>query len=141
MMFKLGESIASATFDDQMLDLLSRLAEVHVDPAISDPAKLAPDYVYTREMHDQGEEEDDDDSGGMGNDVHRWRDSVALGDNGYEPERLSAAAMDVDGGWRGIARDVGIFTEEEFKGIMTICLTSMSESTPSAVLLGARLVY
>ena len=134
MMFKLGESFASATFDDQMLDLLSRLAEIHVDPAVSDPAKLTPDYVYTADKREEEEDADADDEV-EGDDVHRWRDSVALGDNGYEPDRPAApGAMDVDGvaesgssGWRGIGRDVGIFTEEEFKGIMTICLTSMSE--------------
>ena len=147
MMFKLGESIASATFDDQMLDLLSRLAEVHVDPSISDPAKLAPDYVYVREKRNKDDEDDEDDgevaADGEQADPHRWRDSVALGDNGYEPERMTAAEMDVDGasgsGWRGISRDVGIFTEEEFKGIMTICLTSMSECFPARLF--PRLAY
>lgn len=127
MMFRLSESFASATFDDQMLDMLSRLAELHVDPTISDPKRLEPGY--TREVV----EDDDDkerDSGLKDLASHRWADSVALGDNGYEPERSSSAgSMEVDGGeWKGIGKDVGIFTEQEYKGIMTICLASMSES-------------
>lgn len=34
-MFKLWESFESSLFDDQMLDLLARLAEMHIDPAAS----------------------------------------------------------------------------------------------------------
>lgn len=129
MMFRLSISFASATFDDQMLDMLSRLAELHVDPTISDPKRLEPDYVYTREVVEDDDDKEED--GGLKDLAsHRWADSVALGDNGYEPERSSSAeSMEVDGTeWTGIVKDVGIFTEQEYKGIMTICLASMSES-------------
>ncbi|KAG5648199.1 hypothetical protein DXG03_006154 [Asterophora parasitica] len=41
MLFRMWESINSYMYDERMLHFLSRLAEMHVDPAISDPRKIA----------------------------------------------------------------------------------------------------
>ncbi|KAL4069445.1 hypothetical protein J3A83DRAFT_4095440 [Scleroderma citrinum] len=40
MLTRLWESINSYMFDERMLDFLSQLAEMHVDPTVSDPAKI-----------------------------------------------------------------------------------------------------
>ena len=40
MLFRLWESINSYMFDDRMLQFLARLAEMHVDPTVSDPQRI-----------------------------------------------------------------------------------------------------
>ncbi|EPQ60969.1 hypothetical protein GLOTRDRAFT_135553 [Gloeophyllum trabeum ATCC 11539] len=40
LLFRLWESVNSYMYDDRMLQLLSRLAEMHVDPTVSDPARI-----------------------------------------------------------------------------------------------------
>lgn len=37
MLFRLWESINSYKFDERMLHFISKLAEMHVDPSVSDP--------------------------------------------------------------------------------------------------------
>ncbi|KAL7285721.1 hypothetical protein ACG7TL_000826 [Trametes sanguinea] len=41
MLFRVWESINSYMFDDRMLQFLARLAEMHVDPTVSDPQRIA----------------------------------------------------------------------------------------------------
>ncbi|KAI0724287.1 hypothetical protein C8T65DRAFT_714470 [Cerioporus squamosus] len=40
MLFRMWESINSYMFDDRMLQFLARLAEIHVDPTVSDPQRV-----------------------------------------------------------------------------------------------------
>ena len=40
MLFRLWESVNSYKFDNRLLEYLSRLAEVHVDPSASDPRRM-----------------------------------------------------------------------------------------------------
>ena len=40
MLFRLWESINSYMYDERMLQFLSRLSEMHVDPTVSDPRKI-----------------------------------------------------------------------------------------------------
>ncbi|KAI0359128.1 hypothetical protein OH77DRAFT_1473765 [Trametes cingulata] len=40
MLFRVWESVNSYMFDDRMLQFLSRLAEMHVDPTVSDPQRI-----------------------------------------------------------------------------------------------------
>ena len=40
MLFRLWESVNSYMFDDRMLQFLARLAEMHVDPTVSDPERI-----------------------------------------------------------------------------------------------------
>jgi proteasome activator subunit 4 len=40
MLFRLWESINSYKYDERMLQFLSRLSEMHIDPSISDPRKI-----------------------------------------------------------------------------------------------------
>lgn len=111
-----------------MLDLLARLSEMHSNPAISDPALLSPTYLYTSNPdEDEGDEEEQALRSGANEDEDR--EIVALGQNGAVKR---GDAMETDEGereWKGIWKDVGIFSEEEWKGIMTLCLKSMSESS------------
>ncbi|TBU39582.1 hypothetical protein BD309DRAFT_1022044 [Dichomitus squalens] len=39
MLFRIWESVNSYMFDDRMLQFLARLAEIHVDPSVSDPQR------------------------------------------------------------------------------------------------------
>lgn len=111
MIFRLWESFASEHWDDQWLDLLSRLSIQHVDPNVSDPR------------------------------VETWLKRIAEGEDmdavGRElaalpPSQPSLAdVMDVDQDelhrpWRGIRQDVGIFTDHEWAFIMTKCLRSFN---------------
>ncbi|KAH7104159.1 hypothetical protein BKA62DRAFT_635182 [Auriculariales sp. MPI-PUGE-AT-0066] len=94
MLFRLWESINSYTYDERMLSFLSHLAEMHVDPAQSDPKLI--------------DEIPDD----------------ALGEGG-ERVRFDQSDLKSNYLWSGIVKDVGIFTNEEWKLIMCKCLASM----------------
>ena len=52
MLFRLWESVNSYMFDDRMLQFFARLAEMHVDPSVSDPQRVGdiPD-----DEHSEGE--------------------------------------------------------------------------------------
>ena len=39
-LFRVWESMNSYMYDERMLSFLSRLAEMHVDPSVSDPARV-----------------------------------------------------------------------------------------------------
>lgn len=53
MLCRLWESINSYMYDDRMLQFLSRLAEMHVDPTISDPARIY-DILDDEKSEDEG---------------------------------------------------------------------------------------
>lgn len=40
MLFRIWESVNSYLFDERMLHFMSRLAEMHVDPTVSDPHRI-----------------------------------------------------------------------------------------------------
>ena len=40
MLFRIWESVNSYNFDERMLSFLASLAELHVDPTVSDPARI-----------------------------------------------------------------------------------------------------
>ncbi|CED83025.1 Uncharacterized conserved protein [Phaffia rhodozyma] len=125
MMFKLSQAFNSATFDDQMLDLLARLSELHSNPAVSDPALLSPTYQYTT---NPDEEEGDEEELALRADELEGEETeiVALGENGATKGSHSMDIDENESEWTGIYKDVGIFSEDEWKGIMTLCLKSMS---------------
>ena len=41
MLFRVWESINSYLYDERMLQFISRLTELHLDPEVSDPVKIA----------------------------------------------------------------------------------------------------
>jgi proteasome activator subunit 4 len=90
MMFRLWEAINSYAYDERMLFFLSKLAEMHVDPAISDPKRVNEIPV----------------------------------DWGESP-RVRWSKHETSEDWKGLYKDVGIFTEGEFSHIMCKCLASM----------------
>jgi proteasome activator subunit 4 len=97
MLFRMWESINSYMYDERMLDFLSRLAEMHVAPEISDPRKIA-------EIPDDERSEGEGRPTWSGDGFNDLPDSVT---------------------WPGIYKDVGIFTEHEWHLVMCKCLASM----------------
>jgi len=112
--FKLSSSFNSATFDDQMLDLLARLSELHQNPAVSDPARLSPSYVYTSSPEEDLEEIQGESK----------TETLSVGDNGASSRN---PLSELDGSWKGIWKNVGILGEDEFKSVVTLALKSMGE--------------
>jgi hypothetical protein len=76
---------------------LSQLAEIHVDPTVSDPKRI---YQIP----------DDATSDGEGRPKWDRNDLETVGE------------------WRGLWKDVGIFTHAQWDIIMAKCLTSMGQS-------------
>ena len=81
-----------------MLAFLARIAEMHVDPTISDPRKIG-------EIPDDARTEDE----GRPN----WPRDDMKGP--------------VNGRWMGLQQDVGIFSEKEWNFIMCKCVASMGK--------------
>ena len=73
---------------------LSQLAEIHVDPTVSDPKRIEkiPD------------------------------DAISDGEGRTKWDRSD---LETNGEWRGLWKDVGIFTDAQWDTIMAKCLTSM----------------
>ncbi|KAF5384678.1 hypothetical protein D9757_006201 [Collybiopsis confluens] len=95
MLLRMWESINSYKYDERMLQFLSKLAEVHVSPEVSDPRRIAA-------LPDDEKSEDE----GRPNWSH---DNMK--DDAYH--------------WEGVYKDVGIFTEHEWSLLMCKCLASM----------------
>ncbi|PWN54156.1 hypothetical protein IE53DRAFT_24314 [Violaceomyces palustris] len=100
-MFRLWESFTSSLFDDQMLDLLARLAELHVsDPSISSEAAT----------FEAGSETDPE----LRPESKVTPSVVALGNSDERKGR----------GGPGLWKETGIFTDQQYAMIMTKCLRS-----------------
>lgn len=84
-------------YDERMLDFLSKLTEMHVAPDVSDPRKIT-------EIPDDERSEDEGRPNWSGDGVNDFPDTPT---------------------WRGIYKDVGIFTEHEWHLVMCKCLASM----------------
>ena len=97
MLFRMWESINSYMYDERMLDFLSKLTEMHVSPEVSDPRRIS-------ELPDDERSEDEGRPNWSGGGVSNLPDTST---------------------WRGIYKDVGIFTEHEWHLIMCKCLASM----------------
>ncbi|KAF9785996.1 hypothetical protein BJ322DRAFT_1005050 [Thelephora terrestris] len=95
MLFRVWESVNSYMYDERMLQFLARLAEMHVDPTVSDPRKIKilPDDAVS------------DDEGRP-----QWPNEDLQLNSTY---------------WGGLYKDVGIFTEYDWDFIMAKCLASM----------------
>ncbi|KAJ3973169.1 hypothetical protein EV361DRAFT_980091 [Lentinula raphanica] len=95
MLLRIWESINSYKYDERMLNFLSKLAETHVSPEVSDPRKL----------HSIPDDERSEDEGRPS-----WSSDYGLKEDAY---------------WPGLYKDVGIFTEHEWSLLMCKCLASM----------------
>ncbi|PVF98837.1 hypothetical protein CPB86DRAFT_757643 [Serendipita vermifera] len=90
MMFRLWEAVNSYAYDERMLHFLSRLAEMHVDPSISNPKRV--DEIPAD-----------------------WDDSPPV----------KWPRHDSSEDWKGLYKDVGMFSDDEWNFIMCKCLISM----------------
>ncbi|KAG8908485.1 hypothetical protein FRB99_005843 [Tulasnella sp. 403] len=147
MMMRLWASINSYMFDERHFAILSQLAEMHIDPTVSDPARLdeIPDDARI------------DETGNIETEPRlRWNREgtpVVNKPNGlkHKPQdRRKLGIHDCFGGpevkpthdkepWRGIYKDIGIFTQEEWDLIMCKCLASMGGWLKVALRIGRPL--
>ncbi|SPO23145.1 related to BLM10 - proteasome activator subunit [Ustilago trichophora] len=123
-MFRLWESFNSSLFDDQMLDLLARLAEMHVtDPSISSAssARKAGSLAEATSRPDAQTAEAD---ASLNSGVDERMDE---GETSQKPENIdstSSSGTASPSGRVGLFSDIGIFTEQQYSLIMTKCLKS-----------------
>lgn len=99
--FGLWTSMQSNYWDSQWLDLLSRLAEKHLDPSASDP-RVIEDLRRRAQPADSLEV-----------------NGISEIERGPSPDPTR---------WPGIRRDVGIFRTSEWALLMTKCLRLMGAS-------------
>ncbi|KAK8843981.1 hypothetical protein IAR55_006774 [Kwoniella newhampshirensis] len=132
LIFRLWHGLNSGLWDDQASDLMGQLAIAHVNPGKSDPSFIdkipkgtfntpeeqANNPTLRRRMRNHkirllevaGKVEEDEDG------VNYWAKPDLL------PEEESLA----DPKWRGIRKDIGIFTHQEFEFLMSKCLRSLN---------------
>jgi proteasome activator subunit 4 len=108
--FKLWESFNSEIWDSQWLDFVERLCIKHLDSNQSDPDLV--DELKT-----------------MAAQQYTSSGSTAM------PSTASTDDSSMDDGtgstrteWKGIRKDVGIFTDEQWAFLMTKCLRAMGKS-------------
>lgn len=112
VMFRLWETFTSSLFDDQMLDLLARLAEMHVsDPRFSTPRSRTETGVNADEVEERLLRAASSSSSSSS------ETSSVNANAGANAESSSSAEQ-------GLWSDVGIFTEQQFALIMAKCLRS-----------------
>lgn len=132
--------IHSGFWDDQACDVLGQLATVHVNPARSNPTKIAKVHKNLLNTPEQdrkkfttkadlnahklrmkearGEVVDDED--GLTYWVVPDDDEAGVSEDEHAETKAST--------WQGIRKDVGIFSDQEFEMIMSKCLRSLSTS-------------
>lgn len=132
--FRLWYGLNSGLWDDQASDLVGQLAIAHIDPARSDPSFL---QRIPRSTFNTPEEEAKNPNVRRLERSHRARlleveDKVVEDEDGVDfwvdPALLPEEEKLADPNWRGIRKDVGIFTHQEFEFLMSKCLRSLSKS-------------
>ncbi|GJN88228.1 hypothetical protein Rhopal_001193-T1 [Rhodotorula paludigena] len=123
--FKLWEAFSSDIYDEQWLDFVERLSLLHMDPRMSHPdivdelrqmVKDAGDYIPEKSRVEDLLEEHAY--------LHR-KTGIPAYIFGMEDGLTTPGGSPAVPKWRGIRKDVGIFTEQQFEFIMTKCLRSM----------------
>lgn len=143
MLMRIWSAVNSYMFDERHFALLAQLAEIHLDPAISDPRRIdeIPDDAR---LDENGLPEDsprlrwstgdaqNPSSSARGDDTPRQKmRRQTLGINGINGLGLANGAYGNPSTsqpsklWTGIFKDIGIFTQEEWDLIMCKCLASM----------------
>lgn len=132
LIFRLWYGLNSGLWDDQASDLIGQLAMAHIEPSRSDPTLLAR---IPRGPTNTPEEQAKNPSLRKAERQHRHRildyEGKVVEDNDglnywVDPEQLPAEEDNGDPNWRGMRRDVGIFTDEQFEFIMSKCLRSLN---------------
>lgn len=109
--FKLWEGgFNSGIWDEQWLDFVERLAKLHLDPVMSDPDIVEELRQITKEK------------GGYVEEKTKVEEMLQKADTGGD-ELMGGSTL--AGEWKGIRKDVGIFTSQQFAFIMTKCLRAM----------------
>lgn len=108
--FQLWGQFSSVIWDEQWLDMCEQLAAKHLDPSVSDPDIIDE----LRQMSK--------DSGIYVEEKIKLEDLLRP-DDGMLKDESTATTLE----WKGIRKDVGIFTETQFAFIMTKCLRSMGK--------------
>ena len=123
--FKLWEAFSSDIYDEQWLDFVERLATLHMDPRISHPdvvdelrqmVKDAGDYVPEKTRVEDSLEEHTYSHRKTGIPAYIFGMQEGASTPGGSPAMPK---------WRGLRKDIGIFTDQQFSFIMTKCLRSM----------------
>ncbi|GAA5854935.1 hypothetical protein JCM8547_004128 [Rhodosporidiobolus lusitaniae] len=123
--FKLWEAFQSDIYDEQWLDFVERICLKHLDPRESHPeiveelrqiVKDKGEYVQEKtrveDLFDQHQFE-------------RRKDGIPGHVFGMQDGLTTPGGSPAMPKWRGIRKDVGIFTEQQFAFIMTKCLRAM----------------
>ena len=123
-MFRLWESFNSSLFDDQMLDLLARLAEMHVtDPSISSASSARKAGSLAEATLRPEAQASGTTAAVKGDDDEPMQD----GETQVKAEvndSTSSSGTASPSGKLGLFSDIGIFTEQQYSLIMTKCLKS-----------------
>lgn len=121
----------SGIWDDQASDLLGQLAIAHTNPARSDPKRIER---IPRGRTNTPEEQARNPNVRKAQRQHRlrimeWEGKMVEDADGlmYRAAEEIPDDEDADPNWKGIRKDVGIFTDAEFEFIMSKCLRSLSE--------------
>ncbi|GAA5990546.1 hypothetical protein JCM10908_003124 [Rhodotorula pacifica] len=123
--FKLWEAFSSDIYDEQWLDFVERLATLHTDPRVSHPdivdelrqmVKDAGDYVPEKTRVEDTLEE---------HTYSHRKNGIPAYIFGMQEGASTPGGSPALPKWRGLRKDVGIFTEQQFAFIMTKCLRSM----------------
>lgn len=133
--FRMWYGLNSGLWDDQASDLIGQLAITHVDPARSDPSIIG--RIPTGRTNTPEEQARNPSTRKLLR-QHRARlldvegkiveDADGL-NYWVDPDLLPSEDDQGDPNWRGIRKDVGVFTDEQFEFIMSKCLRSLSESS------------
>ena len=138
--FVLWDSFSnSQIYTEQWLDVMSRLAEKHVDPNVSDP-KLIVKYQMAAEKRStiSSTIAEQPERGGRQTSAAPGATDAEMREASTSPEApstaLPAAADSISGKpekWKGIRKDVGIFTFEQWDLLMQKTLRAMGELSSS----------
>lgn len=110
--FRLWESFTSSLFDDQMLDLLARLAEMHVaDPSVSTEAAAKNVGKYVDSFSHAGEKDTAEGSAGR---------SDAQEDTAMQVDEQAGEGAQEER--KGLWNEVGIFTDAQMRMVMSKAL-------------------
>lgn len=135
--FRMWYGLNSGLWDDQASDLMGQLAILHVDPRRSDPSLI--DKIPRGTFNTPEEEAKNPNLKRLAR-LHKGRLLDVSGDVEEDEEGLSYwPKPDLmpdeedasDAAWKGIRKDIGIFTEQEFEYLMSKCLRSLSQSLRS----------
>ncbi|KAG8998807.1 hypothetical protein FRB90_012229 [Tulasnella sp. 427] len=143
MLMRIWSAVNSYMFDERHFALLAQLAEIHLDPAVSDPRRIdeIPDDAR---LNENGLPEEGPRTRWSTGDAQHLSSSIRL--DGTPQQKMRRHTLGINGVdglgapngfngqskmnqppnmWTGIFKDVGIFTQEEWDLIMCKCLASM----------------